>query len=52
MRYTLIAEPQDQFAVRRLCKVLDVHLSGLYAWRLNPESKRAKEDKRLLVPIK
>lgn len=23
-----------------------------YAWRPNPESKRAKEDRRLLVPIK
>ena len=38
--------------MRRLCKVLEVHPSGFYAWRLNPESKRAKEDKRLLVPIK
>lgn len=25
---------------------------GFYAWRLNPESRRAREDKRLLVPIK
>ena len=32
--------------------MLGVHPSGFYAWRLNPESKRAKEDKRLLVPIK
>jgi putative transposase len=31
--------------------VLKVHPSGYYAWRLNPESKRAMEDKRLLVPI-
>jgi len=38
--------------VRRLCKVLEVHPSGFYAWRLNPESKRAREDKRLLVPIR
>jgi putative transposase len=38
--------------VRRLCKVLEVHPSGFYAWRLNPESKRTKEDKRLLVSIK
>lgn len=38
--------------MRRLCKVIEVHPSGFYAWRLNPESKRAKEDKRLLVPIK
>lgn len=38
--------------MRRLCKVLEVHPSGFYAWRLSPESKRAKGDKRLLVPIK
>ena len=38
--------------MRRLCKVLGAHPSGFYAWRLNPESKRAKEDRRLLVPIK
>jgi transposase InsO family protein len=37
---------------RRLCKLLEVHPSGFYAWRLNPESRRAKEDKRLLVSIK
>jgi putative transposase len=32
--------------------VLEVHPSGFYAWRLNPESRRAREDKRLLVSIK
>lgn len=36
----------------RLCKVLGVHPSGFYAWRQNRESHPAKEDKRLLVPIK
>lgn len=38
--------------MRRLCKMLEVHPSGYYAWRHNPESQRATEDKRLLVPIK
>ena len=38
--------------MRRLCKMLEVHPSGFYAWRLKPESQRAKDDKRLLVPIK
>jgi putative transposase len=32
--------------------MLEVHPSKLYDWRLKPESQRAKEDKRLLVPIK
>jgi putative transposase len=52
VRYTLIAAPQNNYSVRRLCKMLEVHPSGFYAWRLKPESQRAKEVKRLLVPIK
>ncbi len=32
--------------------MLEVHPSGFYAWLHEPESERAKEDKRLLVPIK
>lgn len=37
-----------QYPVRRLCHVLRVHPSGYYAWRANPLSSRAIEDKRLL----
>ena len=36
--------------MRRLCKVLEVHPSGFYAWRLNPESRRTKEEKRPVFP--
>lgn len=32
--------------------MLEVHPSGFYAWRHEPESQRANDDKRLLVPIK
>lgn len=35
-----------------MCRVLDVERSGFYAWRRNPESKRAQEDKRLLTKIR
>ena len=38
--------------MRQLCKVFEVHPSGFYAWRLSRESRRAREDQRLLVPIK
>ena len=37
--------------MRRLCKMMGVHPSGFYAWCLQPESKRANEDQRLLVHI-
>lgn len=35
-----------------MCDVLKVNRSGFYAWRRQPESKRIKEDKRLLGKIK
>jgi len=38
--------------VRTLCRALEVHPSGFYAWLSNPVSKRAKEDDYLLGFIK
>ena len=35
-----------------MCRVLKVNRSGFYAWLKQPESQRAKEDKRLLQKIK
>lgn len=35
-----------------MCRVLNVHRSGFYAWLKNPTSNRAQEDKRLLGQIK
>ena len=35
-----------------MCRVLEIHPSGFYAWLKQPESKRAIEDKRLLGQIK
>lgn len=37
--------------MRRLCKMMEVHPSGYYAWCIEPESERASEDKRLLALI-
>ena len=52
MRYAFIRDHAQQYPVRRLCSVLNVHPSGYYAWRRNPESRRAKEDRRLLTLIR
>jgi len=38
--------------VRRICKVLQVHPSGFYAWQQAPMSERAKDDQRVLGLIK
>ncbi len=38
--------------MRRLCQVLDIHVSGYYAWRRKPDSPRHHEDQRLLALVK
>lgn len=35
-----------------MCKILEVHRSGFYAWLKQPKSKREREDDRLLPHIK
>ena len=35
-----------------MCELFEVHRSGFYAWLKQPESQRAREDKRLLGKIK
>lgn len=35
-----------------MCHLLEVHRSGFYAWLKQPESRRRREDKRLLGQIK
>ena len=38
--------------MRRMCRVMNVHPSGYYAWRTSPTSARQREDSRLLGLIK
>ncbi len=38
--------------MRRLCQVLEVHVSGYYAWLRNPHSQRHHEDQRLLTLVR
>lgn len=43
---------QKKFPIATMCRVLGVSTSGYYAWRSRPESKRAREDARLLERIR
>ena len=47
MKYAFVKEHAQQYPVRRLCKVMQVHHSGYYAWLLDPLSARAQDDERL-----
>jgi len=47
-----IDEYRSMFRVEKMCSVLSVSRSGYYSWRNRPESKRAIENKMLLVHLK
>lgn len=52
MKYAFIKVHRPQFTVRTMCRMLNVHPSGFYAWLKKPFSKRAREDQRQTELIK
>lgn len=52
MRYRFIEGNRGRFAVDRMCDMLGLSASGYYAWRRRPESRRSREDRRLLALIR
>ena len=52
MKYGFIKRHAKVFKISSLCRVLDVHPSGYYAWLKQPLSNRAKEDRRQTALIK
>ena len=46
-----VAQYSQEFAVSTMCRMLKVSRSGFYAWQGRPESRRAREDRSLLVRI-
>jgi len=51
MRFRLIEDHRDVWAVRVMCDALSVSASGDYAWRSRPQSPRASANRELLIDI-
>jgi putative transposase len=47
VRYRCIHRRRNENPVRMLCRALKVSPSGYYAWRIRPESSRARTDREL-----
>jgi putative transposase len=52
MRYKFIEAHTQEYPICLMCQVLDVSVSGYYAWRKRPMSHRAKSNQLLLQQIK
>ena len=52
MRFGFVDEHRDVWPVRMMCRVLEVSVSGYYAWRSRPESARSQANRALLEDIR
>jgi len=52
MRFAFIRRHTGEFPLDVMCRVLEVSASGYYAWLARPESRRSRDDRRLLTEIR
>jgi putative transposase len=52
MRYQFIAEHRHEYSIALMCRVLDVSVSGYYAWARRLPSQHSREDASLAEKVK
>lgn len=52
MKYQFIKRHRLEFSVKRMCRVLELSISGFYAWLKRGESRRKREDALLLQAVR
>ena len=52
MKYAFMAEHEQEFSLKRMCRVLRVSRSGYYAWKQRPASEQERANLELLAQIR
>lgn len=52
MRYQFIAQHRQKYPITLMCRVLEVSVSGYYAWSKRPPSRHARSDAQLAEQVK
>jgi transposase InsO family protein len=52
MKYWFIDQHRSLYGVQKMCRVLEVSRSGYYGWKRQPQSKRQKENEKILMEIR
>ena len=52
MKYQFIAAYRHEYPITTMCRVLEVSVSGYYAWSKRPSSQRSREDAQLAEQVK
>lgn len=52
MKFRVVDEHRRSWPVRVMCAALDLSVSGYYAWRARPESRRVADNRALLEDIR
>jgi putative transposase len=52
MKFQAIDHQREEYAIRWMCRILEVSPAGFYAWKTRPISKRQKSDSILTVAVK
>ena len=52
MKYWFMDQYRSSHGVLKMCRVLGVSRSGYYGWKKQPQSKRHKENERILMEIR
>jgi len=52
VKYAFVRAQDKEFAIKRMCQILQISRSGYYDWRVRQDSERSRRDRVLLQEIR